>query len=227
MTKSLLWRALRRIKHFVFRNRRCLSPIEYWHWRARKYGRRSVFDLGHSEDELESITELQKTIAFPLLKKLLNGSEQRILDFGCGTGRFTRDLAEIIQGRAVGIDPIARLFQMAPATPNVKYLSMHEGQIPLADLTIDVVWICLVLGGIVDDRILERSVREVNRVLKPDGLLFLIENTAEEEDADYWKFRSVDTYQSLFKLVQLQQLTSYIDMGQPISIMAGRKTCSN
>jgi len=100
---------------------------------------------------------------------------------------------------------------------------MKEGVIPVEDESMDVVWICLVLGGIIDDSVLRFTIDEINRVLKKDGLVFLVENTSEKKDGDYWKFRSVQTYQKLFSFVELRHLSDYFDLGERISIMTGRK----
>jgi ubiquinone/menaquinone biosynthesis C-methylase UbiE len=50
-----------------------------------------------------------KEILFPLLQSQLTGTECNLLDFGCGPGRFTTDLAELISGKAVGVDVVPDL----------------------------------------------------------------------------------------------------------------------
>ena len=45
--------------------------------------------------------------------------------------------------------------------------------LPASAASIDAVWICLVLGGLRDDA-LAQTVSEIDRVLKPNGLLCLI-----------------------------------------------------
>lgn len=89
------------------------DSIRYWEKRAKKYGARSVLNIGHSKEEIDAVTNMQKQILYPLFKGLLNGQEKVVLDFGCGTGRFTRDLGALIQGMAIGIDPIDHLLSIA------------------------------------------------------------------------------------------------------------------
>jgi hypothetical protein len=60
-------------------------------------------------------------------------------------------------------------------------------------------------------------------VLKPGGLMFLIENTAQKPDGAYWFFRTASYYQSLFPSIDLQRISSYTDVSEEISIFAGRK----
>jgi ubiquinone/menaquinone biosynthesis C-methylase UbiE len=100
---------------------------------------------------------------------------------------------------------------------------MTEGRLPVESSSIDIVWICLVLGGVVDDHVLLETILEVRRVLKEDGLLFLIENTEQKDSTSYWKFRQFDHYRSLFDFVTLHHLGDYYDLGERISIMAGRR----
>jgi len=123
----------------------------------------------------------------------------------------------------VGVDPVAHYFELAPRAPGVEYRRLEGRRIPVDDESFDVVWICLVLGGIVSARELKQTVREIERVLKAGGLVFLVENTAETPDGMYWKYRSVDDYRRLFSSVELKGISEYIDIDQRISVMAGRK----
>jgi ubiquinone/menaquinone biosynthesis C-methylase UbiE len=199
------------------------SGLNYWEQRHKKYGVRSILNLGHTEEEVDAVTRMQKAKLFPLLAKQLNGHEKMILDFGCGPGRFTADLAEMIQGRAVGVDPSEYLLSLTPENSHVEYRRMEEGVIPLEDASADVVWICLVLSIIIDEQVLRQTLGEFDRVLKADGLLFLVANTAEREDMAHIKFRSVSEYQEAFANVDLRLISEYDDLGERISIMAGRR----
>jgi len=197
--------------------------VEYWERRARQYGRRSVLNTGHSDTEFDSVTQLQKQVIFPYLQQALRGNEKLILDFGCGPGRFTGDLADMIGGQVIGVDPVRYLLDMAPQHKAVQYKLMQEGEIPLPDNSVDIVWICLVLGGISDGIILNKTIAEIKRVLAIGGLLFLIENTSQKQDIEHWKFRSVQDYRQLFDLLNLTHVFDYFDLGERISIMTGNK----
>ncbi|MCL5102748.1 MAG: class I SAM-dependent methyltransferase [Armatimonadetes bacterium] len=199
-----------------------LSGIQYWQDRARQFGRRSILHIGHDESEIEAVTERQRDEIFPHLKKLLRGDERLILDFGCGTGRFTGDLAALIDGKAIGVDPVQPLIEMAPESANVEYIVMHDTRIPLADASADVIWICLVLGAIEEAGIGD-TILEINRTLAPGGLLFLVENTSRKRDVHYWKYRTVKQHSKMFAFAPLKHLHEYSDLGERISVMAGRK----
>lgn len=231
MSFQRITRILRRLGGGLERRR--ASGIAYWEERARKYGVRSVLDVRHSEDEIAAVTARQKEILFPLLAAELGGGETSILDlgggetsildFGCGTGRFTTGLADLVGGRAVGVDPIQYLLDLAPRQEGVEYRCMQEGVIPLGDASMDVVWVCLVLTAITEEAVLQLSVREIERVLRPGGLLFLVENTSAKRGRTHVAFRSAADYRKLFPGVQLRAVGEYQDVGERISVLAGRK----
>ena len=207
----------------VFDYLRALSrgSSAYWERRARRHGRRSVLNISHTDAEYEDITRWQTSILFPLLQAQFDGSERVVLDFGCGPGRFTPGLAHLMGGRAIGVDPIASLLELAPADPNVEYRLLRRGSIPLPDHSVDVNWICLVLG-VIRGRKLRDTLRELRRVIAPGGLVFLVENTSAKPSRKQIEYRSVAEYSELVDFAQLRHLQDYEDLGETISVLAGR-----
>lgn len=115
------------------------------------------------------------------------------------------------------------MIDLAPKDENVEYRLIKDGTIPVEDTSIDVVWICQVLGGIINETELSDTINEINRILKKNGLVFLVENTSEKKDQEHWKYRSIQTYLSLFNFVELQHVSDYFEFNERISMMAGRK----
>jgi SAM-dependent methyltransferase len=199
-----------------------LDGSAYWRKRVKKHGKRSVLNLAHPDSEFDEVTEGQKKLLFPLLSNLLRGPEKSVLDFGCGPGRFTSDLANLVGGQAVGLDISQDLIRIAPLADNVSYRVMADSGIPAYDLKFDVIWVCLVLG-VIPEPAIKAKAEALEQLLSPGGLLFLVENTSQKPDLDYMFFRSVSQYQAMFPSVALQALSSYSDVGEEISILAGRK----
>lgn len=175
-------------------------------------------NISHSEEEYETVTACQKQALFPYLESALDGHERVVLDFGCGPGRFTLDLADLVHGTAIGVDPVQRLLDLAPRAENVRYLLSDGELIPLPDDSVDVVWVCLVLGGI---RELDETIAELERVARPETLLFVAENTSDLPDLEHWCYRSVDGYRDAFD-APLDHVGDYFDEGERISILCGR-----
>ena len=181
MTTGLIRRVGRRLATFFRGMVPTHSPADHWDLRARDYGVRAVFNLAHGEHDLAHVTEMQKSVIHPHVRAALRHDERLALDFGCGPGRFTDDLARIIEGRAIGVDTTRAFIDMAAESEAVEYRVMIPGRIPAGDGEVDLIWICLVLGGIGDPNVLAASIRELDRVLRPGGLLVLVENTSGDE----------------------------------------------
>ena len=75
-----------------------------WDANAAELGAYSVIDGRHPPSDYDYVTKRTKEILYPMFQKQLNGNEQTLLDFGCGPGRFTGDLAEMMSGSAIGVD---------------------------------------------------------------------------------------------------------------------------
>ena len=182
--------------------------------------------MAHRVEDYDAVTDHQKKVLFPLLQSELDGSEASVLDFGCGPGRFTAALAELVDGKATGVDITSELLALAPKLPSVKYECIDTATLPFPDSSFDVVWSCLVLGGI-PDGLVEQSISEIQRVLKPNGLFFFVENTEAAANMKYWFFRSKEAYLQLADFSRPRVVGQYADAGQTISVFAGRKANSH
>ena len=96
---------------------------------------------------------------------------ERVLDLGCGAGRFVAAL------RAAGCDPVgvevasAALERARAVAPGADLrLLAEDGSIPLEHRSVDLVWCSEVLEHVADGAHL---LQEARRVLRPDGRLLL------------------------------------------------------
>ncbi len=221
LIKESVLKIKRRAVDFIMRRDVELSGIEYWRYRTKKYGRFAVFNLDRSESEMDEVTARQKAEIFPIFRSALRGDEALLLDLGCGAGRFTADLAEIVKGKAIGVDPIEELLNMAPRTDKTEYIPMQEGIIPLRESYVDIVWVYGVLGCIRDEA-LAGTISEIDRVLKERGLLFLIEGVDGRGSKSY-EVRGFDEYKKMLHFAPLSYLHDYYDCKTKFAVMAGRK----
>ncbi|MBL8013823.1 MAG: class I SAM-dependent methyltransferase [Candidatus Omnitrophica bacterium] len=202
------------------------NTLEYWRSRARKFGKQAVISIDHPVDHFEHVKNRDLNILFPYLQKFLTGKETLIMDFGCGVGRFTAELAKLGRCKAVGVDPTEELLKLAPKSKNVSYFPIKNGEISLPNGSVDVIWIYAVLGCITEDGI-KATCQQLARVLKENGLLFLVENTTETPDSKHYHYRSAKKYMQMINFAQLTHVHDYFDKNEKFeetfSILVGRK----
>ncbi len=200
-----------------------------WRERAQEFGERCVINLNHPPELFDRITEQQKAILFPILRRLLTGDERRILDFGCGSGRFSAGLRQISkhadEASVVAYDICQELLDLAPPEHGVYYTSdyvrFEDGSY---SSSFDLIWLCLVLGGI-PDKLCRQIAADLSGSLKEDGLLFLVEHLAKRRaSGEFWRFRPLEDYRRFFSPITLTRIGYYYDFGSRISIVVGTKT---
>ncbi len=127
----------------------------------------------------------------PHRRKVVPAATRRVLEIGVGPGlnfRFYGDEARQI----VGIDPSAKLLTMARTAADTTKSSVElvDGSaeaLPLDDHSVDTVVSTWTLCSIPD---VERALREMRRVLRPNGTLRFVEHgQAPESNVARWQHR--------------------------------------
>jgi SAM-dependent methyltransferase len=99
------------------------------------------------------------------------GEPHRLLDVGCGTGRFAAFAKHQLGGRVWGVDPSAEMLRRARARPDVRGIGWKQGSaehLPFRDGWFDAAHMHLVIHTLADR---PGALREVARVLRPGGRL--------------------------------------------------------
>lgn len=100
---------------------------------------------------------------------------RRCLDVGCGGGRYTMAMARLGASEAVGCDispdGLADARRRAAALPNVRFEEASALALPYPDASFDFVCCSGVLHHTPDPA---KGLREITRVLKPQGRVFLL-----------------------------------------------------
>ena len=94
-----------------------------------------------------------------------------VLDLGSGTGRFSSSLAEWFGGPVYGVEPSAKMREVAASAnvhPAVSYLAGGAEEIPLPDASCDLAFLFFALHHFDD---LPRAAAELGRVVKSSGLV--------------------------------------------------------
>ncbi len=110
-------------------------------------------------------------------------SIERILDLGCGTGRFSQALAARFDAEVVGVDPSRKMLSIARGKlhePQVCYVEGRAEAIPLEAESMDMIFTSMTFHHFTD-RALAAS--ECRRVLRPGGVLLVRAGTREQIEA--------------------------------------------
>lgn len=176
------------------------EPFSYWEDRAARMGSAAVGDVSWKGDDWDKETEHDRQNVLPLLAERLPTPTDRILDFGCGVGRYTSHLAELAREGAVGVDATPSLLAIAEdekTSPKATFVQAR-GSLPFPDGHFSAIWVAYVLIHVIGDE-KARTAKELLRVLKPGGVLFLLEGvTIWRTRSPHCDFIDLDGYRKLF-----------------------------
>jgi ubiquinone/menaquinone biosynthesis C-methylase UbiE len=111
-----------------------------------------------------------------------------VLDVGSGTGRFTPALADEFGADVIGVEPSARMREVAhveSSHPLVSYVPGHAADLPLEDASADLALMFLVWHHVPDR---PAAARELARVLAP-GARLLMATTLSDRLKDLLLYR--------------------------------------
>lgn len=122
------------------------------------------------------------------------------LDVGSGTGRMTPSLASAFGGPVHGVEPSDRMRAQARAHaghPAVTYAAGAAEHVPLPDASCDAALLFFVWHHVADH---QGAARELRRVVRPGGTLFVQANLSDRMPDVWWfrvmpEWREVDTAQ--------------------------------
>ncbi|CAF2355198.1 unnamed protein product [Rotaria sp. Silwood2] len=129
-----------------------------------------------------------------LIKSLYN-KPNIIIDLGAGTGKLTRLLAPIDAQEIIAIEPISTMRENLKHIPLItKIIDGTAENISFEDNTIDIILCGQAFHWFAN----YRALTELNRVLKPKGLLILIWNLADNRERPWTKimWEYVDSFRS-------------------------------
>jgi SAM-dependent methyltransferase len=124
-----------------------------------------------------------------------------VLDLGSGTGRFTPSLALRFGGPVYGVEPAAKMRQVAVASsshPAVKYLDGRAEQIPLPDGSCDLAFLFFVYHHFGDR---DAAASELARVLRPGAAVCMRTQFGDRlRDVSWRRFfpRALEVERSMF-----------------------------
>lgn len=170
---------------------------------------REIYTHGHHPVVVSSHARRRAADSAQFLLPFLHNGV-RLLDFGCGPGSITADLAQYVgvEGRIVGIDNSADAIAIAnrdAAAPGVEYRQASVYALPFPDASFDIAYghqVLQHLGNPVS------ALREVSRVLRPGGLIAI-------RDADFGSMTHHPHYPALDTWLDLYAQVARSNGGEP------------
>ena len=108
---------------------------------------------------------------------------QRVLDLGCGTGRFTAALAETFGCKVVAIDPSGQMLHQHAGGDNVSLVRGDAERIPLVEESVDLIWMSQVFHHLRNPEIVCEN---AYYVLRPGGVWTIRNGTNESDREILW-----------------------------------------
>ena len=159
--------------------------------------RRSIDEESHDEEHFPSTIDPRIQHVRALLKFFGNLADKRVLDVGCGKGRFARVLLEDNPGaKFCGFDISEEMLASVPTC--ISRVSGSMTELPFAASTFDCIYATESLEHAVE---IEGAVAEMCRVLKPGGKLAIIDKNAE-----HWGRFKTPAWERWFRPKELEQL---------------------
>ena len=132
----------------------------------------------------EISTDKKKTVMRFFAERIPAEQMARIIDLGCGTGRFSRMLADLFEAEVLGVEPSEMMLEQARIKHGDERFSFALGsgeEIPADEASADMIFMSMVYHHLEDK---PRVARECNRVLQKGGRV-CIRNTVFDEIDSY------------------------------------------
>ena len=141
----------------------------------------------------------QKRFSHPLRPQWLEcylDSHARVLDYGCGYGRTLADLAQAGYQNVFGVDfSEAMLARCRQEFPHVSLIRNDGRTLPFESETLDAVLLFATLTCIPQNEAQRALIAEVERVLRPGGLLYISDLLLNEDTRNRERYeRDAEVY---------------------------------
>ncbi|MBU0979112.1 MAG: methyltransferase domain-containing protein [Patescibacteria group bacterium] len=144
--------------------------------------------MNHYEEHKKYWDKVAKTKTFqtPFDLELFSShvtQDARILDLGCGYGRVLGELSENGYQNIAGVDFSREMIERGKKLyPDVNLQVQKGKEIPFVDDHFDAVIILAVLTSVISDNEQVAFIEEVERVLKPGGVVYINDYLINEDD---------------------------------------------
>jgi ubiquinone/menaquinone biosynthesis C-methylase UbiE len=132
----------------------CNNQAEYWNKVAK---------------EKEFTTSLDLNIFSELINK-----NSLLIDYGCGYGRTLNELSSFGYKNLIGFDYSSKMIERGKKEyPDLDLRVSKDNKIDCPSNSVDIVFLFAVLTCIIDNETQKELIKEIKRVLKPNGFIYI------------------------------------------------------
>jgi SAM-dependent methyltransferase len=114
-----------------------------------------------------------------------------ILDYGCGQGRLAAELIHLGYVNVLGVDSSPEMIRIArDEVPDAGFAENDGESLPCGDASVDAVLLFAVLTCIASDDAQKKLLRELRRILRPDGLLLISDYPLQTDERNRQRYDS-------------------------------------
>ena len=144
---------------------------------------------------------LRQDLLFSFVKR-----DAEILDFGCGYGRTLSELTDAGCPKLYGCDISPKMVAQAKNYIPSAHLTINPGLvIPFADATFDCVIVLAVLTSVVADKDQAVLVKQIRRVLKPGGIVYVGDFLLNNDQRNLDRYREGEAKFGKFGIFALEE----------------------
>jgi SAM-dependent methyltransferase len=151
----------------------------------------------------------QKPFGHPLNLQRLSqwlSAGSRILDFGCGYGRSLGELFKSGYRNLIGFDFSPAMIATARTRfPEITFHEIQSSTIPLSDASVDGALLFSVLTCVPTDDGQRAIVRELHRVLRPGGLLYISDLWLQTDERNLTRYVSDEAKYGMYGVFDLPE----------------------
>lgn len=181
-----------------------------WHDRVSEMGNSSVFANNISFKEQKKLTKIHEKMILKVLKKRVK-KKSKLLDFGCGYGRFKDFFEKKLFLNYIGVEKEDLFLKNLN---NKNFLNFNKfKKIKKYNNYFDLIFLWAVLGGF-NNKNINRIVKILKKKLSKNGTICFVEIISKREKQGGWRFRTIDFYKSLFNGYNVNSNYYFFEDGQ-------------
>jgi ubiquinone/menaquinone biosynthesis C-methylase UbiE len=145
------------------------------------------------------------------LRLLSPGQNERILDVGSGKGDIAAMVQQAGSSEVYALDPDSKKINAAQKNnPSLKACVSGSESIPYDDGFFDKVYSTMAVHHFTDQ---EKSFREIARVMKPDGILVIVDVTPNSTPGRFMRLLENGVLRARLRFLTLEQIVGQLGRG--------------